>query len=62
MQCQQSDKPEVYTVALRVVWRTCMQAFMHAGLCNAGVRAANLHAKECLVITRKLAARLRHCR
>ena len=49
-------------MALRVGWHTCMQAFMHAVLCNAGARAANLHAKECLVITRKLAARLSHRR
>ena len=49
-------------MALRVVWRPCMQTFIHAGLCNAGARAANLHAKECLVITRKLAVRLSHRR
>ena len=49
-------------MALRVVWRPCMQALMHAGLCNAGARAANLHLKECLVITRKRAARLSHRR
>jgi hypothetical protein len=49
-------------VALRVVWRPCMQALMHAGLCNARARAANLHTKECLKITWKLATRLSHRR
>ena len=52
----------MFTVALGVVWHPHMQALMHAGLCNAGARAANLHAKECLVIGRKLTARLSYRR